>query len=47
MKIYLKLPNGAEFIYEREPMTLEKLGAVCATICVVTFFTGLFGIFIF
>ena len=43
MKIHLKLPGGAELRFEREPMSLDKLIAVCITIGVVAFFASLFG----
>ena len=47
MKIYLKLPGGAEFTLEREPMDKEKLYAVCVTICIVAAVIGFFSVFIF
>lgn len=46
MRIHLKLPGGAELIYERKPMPVDKLTVICVTIGVATFFAGLFGVII-
>lgn len=44
MKIFLKLPSGAEFRIEREPMSKEQFGWLCglaAGLMVLTFFLAM------
>lgn len=40
MKIYLKLPDGSELGFEKEPMSKERFAAICWLIALFMFGFG-------